>query len=166
MLSLMVGACATQTAPRRAGAGVQAGPPHTTAPQSRSDAMVSGDGGGLGISGPKTPAELQAIVTAPYALSSPPSCVGMAREIADLDALLGPDVDILAEARNGTSQALGAAMRGVIPYRWVMRLMTGAGGDDRRLRQAILAGTARRSFLKGVRRGMVCPTAASVAGGH
>lgn len=118
--------------------------------------MVSGDSGGLGISGAKTPAALQAIVMEPYALSSPADCQAMAREITDLDGLLGPDVDILAKSGGDGGRALGSALRGAIPYRWAMRLMTGAGRDDRRLRQAILAGTARRSFLKGVRRGQGC----------
>jgi len=128
--------------------------------------MVSGESGGLGISGPKTPAALQAIVAAPYALASPPDCPAMAGEIANLDALLGPDVDLLAEAQNEASQAFGSAMRGAIPYRWIVRLMTGAGRDDRRLRQAILAGTARRSFLKGVRRGLACPAPPTPATGQ
>ena len=55
-------------------------------------------------------------------------------------------------------------MRGAIPYRWVLRWMIQAGRLDRELRQAVLAGTARRGFLKGVQRGLGCsspPKAAS-----
>jgi hypothetical protein len=118
--------------------------------------MVSGDGGGLGISGPKTPAALQGIVAAPYALPSPPDCAVMAREIAALDEILGPDVDAAAAARDAAGDAFGSAMRGAIPYRWVMRLMTQAGRRDRELRLAVLAGTARRAFLKGLRQGLAC----------
>lgn len=125
-------------------------------PQGSSEAMVSGDGGGLGISGPKTPAALQALVAAPYALPSQPDCAAMAREIADLDEVLGPDVDAVAASRDGTGDAFGSAARGVIPYRWVMRLMTQAGRRDRELRLAVLAGTARRGYLKGLRLGLSC----------
>lgn len=117
--------------------------------------MVSGEGG-LGISGAETPVALQALVADPYALTSPPDCAVMAREIADLDTILGPDVDAIAASRNEAGQAFGSAARGVIPYRWVMRLMTGAGRRDRELRLAVLAGTARRSFLKGLRQGLAC----------
>lgn len=124
-------------------------------PAGSSDAMVSG-GGGLGITGQKTPAGLQALVAAPYALASPSDCAAMAREIAELDSTLGPDVDAVAAARNDTGQAFGAAARSVIPYRWVMRLATQAGRRDRELRLAVLAGTARRGYLKGLRLGLGC----------
>jgi hypothetical protein len=131
------------------------GPAPAARPQGSSDAMVSGEGG-LGISGQNTPAALQALVAAPYALPSTPDCAVMAREIADLDGILGPDVDAIAAARNNTGQAIGSAMRSVVPYRWVMRLMTQAGRRDRDLRLAVLAGTARRGYLKGLRRGLAC----------
>lgn len=147
-IALMASACATSP-----GTGGPSG--GAVRSQGRSDAMVSGEGG-LGISGPKTPAALQAVVAAPYALPTPLDCAVMAREIAELDGILGPDVDAVAAARNESGQALGSAMRGIIPYRWVMRLMTQAGRRDRDLRLAVLAGTARRGYLKGVRQGLAC----------
>lgn len=150
--SMLASGCATRPKPGLGGAGPEA----ATRPQNRSDAMVSGDGGGLGISGPKTPAALQGIVAAPYALPSGPDCAVMAREIAALDKILGPDVDAVAASRDATGDAVGSAMRGVIPYRWVMRLMTQAGRRARDLRLAVLAGTARRAYLKGVRLGLAC----------
>lgn len=151
-LGLLVSGCATQ--PRLAPRG--AAPEVVIRPQGRSDAMVSGDSDGLGISGPKTPAALQGIVAAPYALPSGPDCAFMAREIAALDEILGPDVDAVAASTDATGDAFGSAMRSVIPYRWVMRLMTQAGRRDRDLRLAVLAGTARRAYLKGLRLGMAC----------
>jgi len=117
--------------------------------------MVAGEGG-LALSGPDTPAALTALLADPYALPSPPNCAEMAREIADLDRILGPDVDAVAAARNDAGQAVGSAMRSVIPYRWVMRLATQAGRRDRDLRLAVLAGTARRGYLKGMRMGLAC----------
>jgi predicted methyltransferase MtxX (methanogen marker protein 4) len=129
--------------------------------------MVSGDDNGLGISGADTPPALQAIVTAPYALPSPSDCVVVAHEIADLDELLGPDVDApppaKADLEHSAGQAFGSAVRGAIPYRWVLRWMTQAGRLDRELRQAILAGTARRGFLKGIQRGRACPPPQTMA---
>lgn len=135
--------------------------------EGRSGNMVSGDASGLGISGPETPALLQAIVAAPYAVPSAPDCVAMAKEINSLDELLGPDVDAPPAARGGLDQAagraLGSAVRGAIPYRWVLRWMTQADRQDRALRQALLAGTARRGFLKGIRQSLACPPQPQIA---
>lgn len=157
VLALLMIAAVSASACATTPASVPTGSEPATAerPRGSSDAMVSGEGG-LGISGQNTPAALQALVAAPYAVPSPPDCAAMAREIADLDAILGPDVDAVAAARNDTGQALGAAMRSVIPYRWVMRLATQAGRRDRELRLAVLAGTARRGYLKGLRLGLAC----------
>lgn len=150
-IGLLASACATPSAaPDPSSAG------HAERPRGRSDAMVSGDADGLGISGPNTPAALQALVAEPYALTSPPDCAAMALEIAKIDQILGPDVDAPPEIRDRAGDAFGSAVRGVIPYRWVMRLMTQAGRRDRELRLAVLAGTARRSFLKGIRQAMAC----------
>ena len=156
-LSLALGGCAS----------TRDGPtPESSAAGQRTDAMARGGESGLGISGAVTPPELKAVAAAPYALAVPPDCAGMAQEIKQLDELLGPDVDVLAEVLS-RSQTLGraadraivGAVRGAIPYRWVLRWMTQAGKLDRELRQAILAATARRGYLKGVRRGLACPAA-------
>jgi hypothetical protein len=168
-LGVVVSACATQTDPSRVPAE-RPQTPRAMQSQSRSGAMVSGDSDGLGISGPTTPAALQAIVAAPYTLSSPPDCAAMALEIADLDALLGPDVDVPADPKAGTGlddragRAFGSAVRGAIPYRWALRWITKAGDRDKQLRQAILTGAARRGFLKGVRRALPCPMASATSG--
>ncbi|MGZ6016659.1 MAG: hypothetical protein ACXWKM_13025, partial [Phenylobacterium sp.] len=53
--------------------------------------------------------------------------------------------------------AFGSALRGAIPYRWALRWLTQAGDMDKQLRQAVIAGAARRGFLKGMRLAMVCP---------
>lgn len=168
VFSLALSACATQTAPTRFGAA-SAEPAPTAPAQGRSGALVSGDSNGLGISGPKTPEALQAIVAAPYAMSSPPDCAAMAREIAELDDLLGPDVDILADPKAGqglddrAARALGSAVRGAIPYRWALRWLTKAGDRDKQLRLAVLAGAARRGFLKGVSHTVPCPAKSSAS---
>ncbi len=161
-VSLLTAACAST--PKRAGPG---GPPVAEQGHGRSNAMVSGGDSGLGISGADTPPELRAVVAAPYVLPTPPDCTAVAREIADLDGLLGPDVDApppaKADLEHSAGQAFGSAVRGAIPYRWVLRWMTQAGRLDQELRQAILAGTARRGFLKGVQKGLACPAPPKVA---
>jgi hypothetical protein len=161
-VAVLISACASRPSSAPSGpvapTTAQAKPAH-----GRSSALVTGGESGLGISGAETPATLKAVVAAPYVVAAPPDCAAMAREIADLDDLLGPDVDVLADPKaraaleDQAGQALGSVVRGAIPYRWVLRWMTQAGRLDRELRQAILAGAARRGFLKGVRQGMSCP---------
>lgn len=155
-LALLTSACATASGPK--------GP---EAAKGRSSAMVSGYESGLGISGAETPPALKAVAAAPYAVPAAADCAALAREIASLDELLGPDVDILADPKAGeglddrAGHAFGSALRGVIPYRWALRWMTQAGDLDRQLRQAVLAGAARRGFLKGLRLSMACPVQVS-----
>lgn len=126
--------------------------------------QVTGEGEmDLGLSGPTMPTTLRAITSAPYGLVAPPDCNALAREVAEIDRLLGPDVDIPAASDRDKmiERAFGSAMRGAIPYRWAVRWMTGAGRKDREMRNAILAATARRGYLKGVRLGLACPPPAA-----
>jgi hypothetical protein len=129
--------------------------------------MVSGEESGLGITGAETPPALKAVAAAPYALPPAVDCAALDREIASLDALLGPDVDVLADPKAGAGlddragHALGSALRGAIPYRWALRWLTQAGDLDKQLREAVMAAAARRGFLKGIRLTKVCPVAVS-----
>ncbi len=154
-LSLAAGGCASTR---------DASAPKTSAADQRSGALARGGESGLGISGAVTPPELKAVAAAPYVLATPPDCAAMAKEILQLDDLLGPDVDVVAVAETSSGamaraadRAIVGAVRGAIPYRWVLRWVTQAGKLDRELREAILAATARRGYLKGVRLGLACP---------
>lgn len=156
-LALLASACATTSAPKGAGTA------QAQAPRGRSGDMVSGDESGLGITGAETPPALKIVAAAPYAAPPAADCPALDREIARLDDLLGPDVDVLADPKAGAGlddragHAFGSAVRGAIPYRWVLRWLTGAGDLDKQLRQAIIAGAARRGFLKGMRLATGCP---------
>jgi hypothetical protein len=145
-LAMMVAACATR-------------PPETSAPpQPESRVGTAADDTGLGLAGAETPQALKTIARAPYKISEPPDCAGMAREIADLDRLLGADLDTPApdDRRDMAGRLAMGVVRGAIPYRWAVRWMTQAGRKDRELQRAILAGVARRGYLKGLRRGIGC----------
>ena len=155
-LALPASSCATTAAPKGAGAT-----PATAARGGFGEVMY-GQESGLGVTGSATPQALKLVAAAPYALPPAIDCAALSREIASLDDLLGPDVDILAdpkaEARlDEASRALGSALRGAIPYRWALRWLTQAGDRDKELREAVLAGAARRGFLKGMRLTMACP---------
>lgn len=108
----------------------------------------------VGIMREEAPAILVRAQAAPYSTAGLSGCRDYSRAIAELDSILGPDVDRtdgegnplpgrLAEA--GAKSVVGM----LIPFRGLVREATGAAEADRRLRQALLAGQSRRSYLKG-----------------
>lgn len=143
---LCLGACATQS-----GAPVRQGPQEPT--------LASRAQTGLGLRGPDISELLKTIAVAPYVPPDPMDCAGLDKEIAGLDQVLGPDVDVkeVPEDRGQQMQkAAGDALVGMVPYRGVVRWMTGAGGLEHERARAVLAAAARRGFLKGLRLAHAC----------
>ena len=101
------------------------------------------------------PEKLLAVQDDAYSLVGLSSCGEIDRELAELTRLLGPDVNQYqrpdrTEARErGVAEVAGALIGGLIPFRGVLREVTGANAAERRYLAAIAAGNARRSFLKG-----------------
>ena len=88
----------------------------------------------------------------PYDLAGLNSCENLSAAIIEIDKVVGDDID-LAAAANSNMQAGRVAQSVIgafIPFRGVIREVSGASAQDRRMRAAILAGNARRGFLKGV----------------
>ena len=114
------------------------------------------------------PDSLRKAAHAPYAHAPAGSCEAIALEIADLDEALGPDLDLAAEKTTKRKLASRAAMGAVrrlssswIPYRGVLRTVTGAEAHARKVSNATLAGAVRRAYLKGLGERDNCgPTAA------
>ena len=107
---------------------------------------VEGSERGLAVTGPDTPEVLRQVVSAPYAPSEGASCQELAQQIAALNDVLGPDLDTSAAQLKKTSfgQSAGGLVRSLIPYRGVVRFVTGAGRKEQQLGQAVVAGAARR----------------------
>lgn len=105
-----------------------------------------------------------------YDVSTVGDCGAIAAEIADLDAALGADTDAPPappedDARERTAAtALTVGVQALIPYRGVIRMISGANASDKALAAAIQVGFARRGFLKGRAIEMNCPAGASPAG--
>jgi hypothetical protein len=99
----------------------------------------------------QTPPVLEAAAKAPYVEMQPLDCAAVRAELAALDHELGPDFDA---AENRNDAILAGALRSAmgLPFRGVVRKITGAQKRDERREHAILAGIARRGFLKGVDR--------------
>lgn len=88
----------------------------------------------------------------PYDLSGLSRCPALAAAVGELDAVLGEDLDV-AQAKGQTLSAGRVAQsvaRAFIPFNGVIREISGANNQERKIQTAIYAGTARRSFLKGV----------------
>lgn len=96
----------------------------------------------------------------PYDLSKVADCPAAQAEVADLNAALGPDLSPDAKASGLTVSGLASGLVGGavgLPFRGVVRFMTGAEERDQALRAAVLAGMVRRGFLKGRMGLMGCP---------
>lgn len=89
----------------------------------------------------------------PYSLAGMTRCSLIANEVAQLDAVLGDDIDI-ARDDGGDNISVGrvakSLVRSLIPFGGVIRELSGAGGQERMWNEAIYAGSVRRAFLKGI----------------
>ncbi|MFA9200362.1 MAG: hypothetical protein ACEQR8_04115 [Cypionkella sp.] len=104
------------------------------------------------------PPALLAAAADPYASAGLRKCADIAAAIAPLDAALGPDMDVADVA--GERVSAGAVAKSVvasfIPFRGVIRELTGAADHQREFQAAIYAGAVRRGFLKGLGQQMKC----------
>lgn len=109
------------------------------------------------------PDVLQRAVANPYDPKGVGNCRGIAAEVGLLDAALGPDGDEAAPpdtrsdmrktANSAHSAAVTVVREGVksaVPFRGWIRQISGAAREEREVREAINAGSARRGYLKGV----------------
>lgn len=106
----------------------------------------------LNIDKREIPAILIEAQRSPYELGSGKRCQTLIREIEQLDEVLGPDIDLPEEERSRISAGRVAktVVGSFIPFRGLIREVSGANDHDRKVRAAIQAGLARRGFLKGV----------------
>lgn len=94
------------------------------------------------------PEVLVEAASAPYRPAG--GCVALQAELARLDAALGPDVDHPTSGEGFTglvSDLIGGALG--IPFRNVVRKVSGAEARERAIKAGILAGMVRRGYLKG-----------------
>jgi len=114
----------------------------------------------LNIDARDIPEVLQAAARDPYASKGLGECNALVAEIAALDSVLGADYDIAqSDGRDRISEGRIAqsVVGSVIPFRGILREVTGAADNDRNLRAAYTAGMVRRAFLKGWGLGRGCP---------
>ncbi|QKS02277.1 hypothetical protein F9288_19770 [Sphingomonas sp. CL5.1] len=115
----------------------------------------------VGIGNKKVPPVLQRAANAPYSMRGTASCAQLSGGIAALNNALGPDFGETV-AVTGTKAGQIAKVAGetvvdtIIPFRGLVREVSGAAAAQRRMQAATYAGLARRGFLRGIARGKGC----------
>jgi len=120
----------------------------------------------LGLRSKDIPEILLTAQEAPYDLSGVADCPSLRGEIARLEEVLGPDADAPQEERGIVNRVLGVGgdvLGGMIPFRGIVRRLSGAHADEKELEAAVYAGVARRSYLKGYLAGQSCPTSEEIS---
>lgn len=107
------------------------------------------------------PPVLERAAADPYGLTGAGSCAQISAALDALDGVLGPDFDSPPADRGSRAGRLAetggrALVDSVIPFRGVVRELSGSAEADRRLQAATDAGIARRGFLRGVQRARGC----------
>lgn len=111
----------------------------------------------VGVVRERVPEPLANAASSPYAMPASadgrPNCAAINTEIAALDGALGADLDLRLRQRDGVGSMVAGAIRSAIdvPYRNVVRRLSGAERREREMRDAIQAGMVRRAFLRGIR---------------
>lgn len=103
----------------------------------------------------------------PYSSASTRSCDQINTTLGELDAVLGADFDsgTAEERRIRADKIAKGVVASFIPFRGVIREVSGAAGAERRYEAALDAGLARRGYLRGIGRQKGCkrPEPATVA---
>lgn len=154
-LVLSLAACSTTTSQRTSDRGADA---------------VSQPFRDLAIIRSPVPPALATASAAPYAAERPGDCAALTTEITALTDVLGPDLDILPEKGPGFAEDTAvAALRSLfdLPFRGVIRKVSGAERMDRERARAVLSGMVRRGYLKGLAgtAGCTLPPAPVATGG-
>ena len=98
------------------------------------------------------PPLLQRAVELPYNLDGLSTCSALIAEVERFDIMLGDDFDLPEiEAGGMSAGSVGKmAVSSLIPFRGLIREVSGARKEQQKLETAIRAGLTRRGFLKGV----------------
>ncbi|WP_212785911.1 hypothetical protein [Ferrigenium kumadai] len=99
----------------------------------------------------------------PYAIPAEATCEDLVAKVHELDVVLGPDFDAAPsghetglveqgtnEAKNMAIGALRSTSENIIPFRGWVRRLSGAERHSQEVAAAIVAGTVRRAFIKGL----------------
>ncbi len=88
----------------------------------------------------------------PYAVDGLRTCSQLNAAVTDLNTLLGEDIDVADSDGEGVDagRVAQSVVGSLIPFRGLIRELSGANAQERKLQSAIVAGSTRRGFLKGM----------------
>jgi hypothetical protein len=118
----------------------------------------------VGLSKRDIPPVLEDALADPYGIRKLKTCAQLAAAVRTLNEALGPDYKAGGEYREDKMGKLAAAggkslINSIIPYRSLVREITGAAPADRHMNALVDAGLARRGFLRGVQYKQRCKKA-------
>lgn len=118
----------------------------------------------IGIDKDEIPAVLTKAVDNPYAPPPSRTCKGLNTGLGELNAVLGEDFTASKEANENLTgkivEAVGkTVVNSLIPFRGLVREISGAAPAERRLQAAVTAGIARRGYLRGLAAAKGCKIA-------
>lgn len=156
-LLLVTGAASAQDQP-----GSQNGdPPKKESAGKRAGEIVTQPVRDVGIEKTKIPPILEAAAESPYRAPKGKGCPAITGELAQLNDALGPDFGVGTkenEDKTGKIASAGGSwvVNSLIPFRGLVREVSGAAPAERRLNAAITAGAARRGYLRGLSESRGC----------
>lgn len=117
----------------------------------------------VGVMKRDMPPIIEQAMADPYSLKGLKTCVQLAGEVRKLNEALGPDYIVGNEVKESRASKLAEAggrtvINSIIPFRGLVREISGAAPAERRLNAALDAGLARRGFLRGVHYKQRCKT--------
>lgn len=109
----------------------------------------------VGLDKQEVPDVLKKAVENPYAPPPSKSCAGLLASMGELNAVLGEDFTVGKEENENRTGKIATAVgktivNSLIPFRGLVREISGAAPAERRLQAAVAAGIARRGYLRGI----------------
>ena len=138
-------------------AGVLALPATTVLAQSAGH-IVSQPARDVGLEKTKIPPLLVKVSENPYTTEGTGSCAQLSSSIAALTRIIGPDFSSSPAANKTNMAKIGgtAVVNSLIPFRGIVRAVSGSSAAEQRKNAAIDAGVARRGFLRGLQVARKC----------
>ncbi|CAN5365722.1 hypothetical protein BH09PSE3_BH09PSE3_14530 [soil metagenome] len=129
-----------------------------TAPAQTAGEIVTQPVRDVGIEKTEIPPLLVEVSKNPYSSTGTAGCGQISSGIAALTKVIGPDFSTSpAENKRDIAQIGGSAVvNSLIPFRGIVREVSGASAAERRKNAAIDAGIARRGYLRGLQSARKC----------
>ncbi|MDB5702133.1 MAG: hypothetical protein JWL66_2332 [Sphingomonadales bacterium] len=112
----------------------------------------------VGIEKDEIPPLLVEVGKNPYSTAGVTSCGQISSAIDALTKVIGPDFSTSPAVNKRNLAAIGgsAVVNSLIPFRGIVREVSGASAAERRMSAAVDAGIARRGFLRGLQSARKC----------